>query len=146
MAIIREFDRNNPADQRLIENICKESGSPVVAKEANFIRRAIWNTKDHPENLWCEIYDDCAFWMAIKCKNTVRSVFTVVRQDRQKEGIGNILHRRSLRRCMEAGISTLRRHTSQNERAIDYWTQKQGATIVGLNGNDFELEFRIKLP
>lgn len=84
--------------------------------------------------------------MAIKRKNTVRSVFTVVRQDRQKEGIGNILHRRRLRRCMEAGISTLRMRTSQNERAIDYWTQKQGATIVGLNGNDFELEFRIKLP
>lgn len=145
MATIRQFDRNSREDIQLLESICKNSGSKAVAKERAYIRRVLWETSQHPENLWCEIYDDCAFWMAVKRKNYVRSVFTVVREDMHKRGIGELLHRRSLRRCMAEGIALLRMRTSMSEHAIDYWTQKHNATIVGVNGNDYELEFRIKL-
>lgn len=145
-AIIRQFDRNSKADILLLESICKESGSKAVAKERAYIRRVIWETQNHPDDLWCEIYNDCAFWMAVKRKNYVRSVFTVVRADKHKQGIGDLLHRRRLRRCIEAGCTVLKMRTSQNERAIDYWVNKQNAVVVGLNGNDFELEFHLTNP
>ena len=108
-AIIRPFDRNSKADIQLLESICKESGSKAVAKERAYIRRVIWETQNHPDDLWCEIYNDCAFWMAVKRKNYVRSVFTVVRADKHKQGIGfyappqsAAVHRSRLHRSQDA--------------------------------------------
>lgn len=51
----RMFDRNSMEDIRLLESICRNSGSQSVKKEAAYIRRAIYLTKNKPQNLWCWI-------------------------------------------------------------------------------------------
>lgn len=43
-----------------------------------------------------------------------------------------------------AGIDTFKFRTNQNEDAIKFWTA-QGARIVDVNGNDYEMELIIKL-
>ncbi len=42
------------------------------------------------------------------------------------------------------GIQTFKFRTNINERAINFW-QRQGARIVGLKGDDYEMELTIKI-
>lgn len=139
----REFDRNNMDDVRLLENLCRDSGSPSVAREAAYIRKAIWLTKDKPQNLWCEIYDDIGFYLCTRCKSHVRGILTVVHKDYHGHGIGKIINDRRLLRMKYCGIQTFKFRTNINERAINFW-QRQGARIVGLKGDDYEMELTIK--
>lgn len=43
-----------------------------------------------------------------------------------------------------AGIDTFKFRTSQKEEAIKFWLA-QGARIVDVNGDDYEMELKIKL-
>lgn len=140
----RKFDRNNIDDVKLLERLCKESGSASVAKEAAYIRRAIWLTKDKPQNLWCEIYDNLGFYMCTQCKSHVRGILTVVHKEHQGKGLGKIINDRRLQRMYKEGIDTFKFRTNINEKAIDFWV-RQGAKIVGLKGNDYEMELKIIL-
>lgn len=41
-----------------------------------------------------------------------------------------------------SGIKTFKFRTNINERAINFWT-RQGAKIVGIKDNDYEMEINI---
>ena len=140
----RKLDRNNINDIRLLEDICRKSGSPSVAKERAYIRRAIYLTKDKPDNLWCYIYNDCAFYMCTRCSKHIRGILTVVREDMHRKGLGKLINNHRLRKMKQTGVDTFKFRTNQNEDALKFWLA-QGATIVGVNGNDFEMELKIKI-
>ena len=140
----REFNRNSMEDIRLLESICRNSGSPSVKKEAAYIRRAIYLTKDKPQNLWCWIYNDCAFYMCTRCKKHIRGILTVVRADMHRKGLGRLVNNHRLVMMTRAGIDTFKFRTNQNEEAVKFWTA-QGARIVDVNGNDYEMELKIIL-
>lgn len=140
----RKLDRNNINDIRLLEDICRKSGSPSVAKERTYTSRAIYLTKDKPDNLWCYIYNDCAFYMCTRCSKHIRLIFTVVREDMHRKGLGKLINNHMLRKMKQAGIDTVTFRTNQNEDALKFWLA-QGATIVGVNGNDFEMKLKIKI-
>ena len=44
----------------------------------------------------------------------------------------------------QVGIDTFKFRTNQNEEAINFWLA-QGAKIVDVNGNDYEMELKIKI-
>lgn len=138
----REFDRNNESDIKLLERLCRESGSKSVKREAAYIRRAIFLTKDKPQNLWCWIYDDCAFYMCTQCKRHIRGILTVVHKDMHRKGLGKLINNHRLMLMKYNGIDTFKFRTNQSEDAIKFWLA-QGAKIVGVNGDDFEMELKI---
>lgn len=140
----RAFNRNSTEDIRLLERLCRESGSPSVKKEAAYIRRAIFLTKDNPEKLWCWIYNECAFYMCTRCRKHIRGILTVVHKDMHRKGLGRLINNHRLLMMQRAGIDTFKFRTNQNEDAIKFWTA-QGARIVDVNGNDYEMELIIKL-
>lgn len=140
----REFRRDNRGDIRLLERICRESGSASVRAHAAFLRTAVWHTKEHPQNLWCEILNDAAFYMCTRCRTHVRGVDTVVMEKYHGLGWGKALNDRRLARMRRAGIDTFRFRTSRDNSALGFWL-KQGARIVDVRGDDYEMELKIRL-
>lgn len=138
----REFRRDSPGDIRLLERICRESGSASVARHAAFLRTAVWHTEAHPQNLWCEILNDAAFYMCTRCRKWVRGVDTVVMERYHGRGWGKALNDRRLARMRAAGIPLFRFRTSRDGSALGFWL-KQGARIVDVRGDDYEMELRI---
>ncbi len=127
-----------------MESICKESGSKAVAKERGYVNRCVWETKKIPDQLWCEIYNDCAFYMAVRRKNYVRLVFIVVRADKRNNGIGTKLLNRLFERTVKSDCTQVRLRTSQAAgEANAFWLNKQHAEVVGINGNDLELQINL---
>lgn len=139
----RKFNRNSVEDIKLLENICKNSGSNSVKKAASYIRRAIYISKEKPENLWCWIYGDVAFYICTRCKNHVRGIITVVRQDMQGKGLGKLINLHRLIMMKRAGIYSFKFKTNKNEKAVNFWL-KQGAKIMDVKGEDYEMEIKIK--
>ena len=67
---------------------------------------------------------------------------TVVRQDMQGKGLKLInLHR--LIMMKRAGIYSFKFKTNKNEKAVNFWL-KQGAKIMDVKGEDYEMEIKIK--
>lgn len=141
----RPFNRYRKSDLRLLERICRESGSESVRKHAAFLRTAIWQTKDRPDRLWCEILNDAAFYMCVRCKAHVRGVDTVVMERYHGRGWGKALHERRLARMREAGIGRFTFRTNRDGSALGFWL-KQGARIVDVVGDDYEMVQDIALP
>lgn len=142
--IWREFRRGNSGDIRLLERICRESGSASVRRGAAFLRTAVWHTEAHPENLWCEILNDAAFYMCTRCRAHVRGVDTVVMERYHGRGWGKALNERRLARMRAAGIPLFRFRTNRDNSALGFWL-KQGAQIVDVRGDDYEMELRIRI-
>lgn len=140
----RPFSRARRSDIRLLERICRESGSESVRRHAAFLRTAVWHTEAHPENLWCEILNDAAFYMCTRCRTHVRGVDTVVMERYHGRGWGKALNDRRLARMMAAGIPLFRFRTNRDGSALGFWL-KQGARIVGVRGGDYEMELRLDL-
>ena len=140
----REFRRDNRGDVALLERICRESGSESVKRGAAFIRTALWHTKDAPDRLWCEILNDAAFYLCTRCRGHVRGIDTVVMERYHGRGWGKALNDRRLARMKAAGIPLFRFRTNRDNSALGFWL-KQGAQIVDVNGDDYEMELRIKL-
>ena len=88
----RLFNRNDNNDIQLVEKLTRESGSVSCKKESAYIRRLIWQTKDLPEKLLCEIVDDCAFYMMTLTKCHARGAFTIVHKDKHGQGYGKLLN------------------------------------------------------
>ena len=141
----RPFSRTRPGDIRLLERICRESGSESVRRHAAFLRTAVWQTKDRPDRLWCEILNDAAFYMCVRCRGHVRGVDTVVMERYHGRGWGRALHARRVARMVAAGIPLFRFRTNRDNSALGFWL-KQGARIVDVNGDDYEMELRVPIP
>lgn len=140
----RELDRNSKRDLKLVERICRESGSVHCRNELAFMRACLFRTSSKPKDLWCEILNDCAFYMCVRCKKHVRGVFTCVLEKFHGKGLGRLLCERCFARMKANGIDTFKFRTSQHEDAFKFWT-RMGAHIVGVNGDDFEMEMKINL-
>lgn len=122
----RKFNRNNPNDINLIKEICKKSGSKSVRGEVSYIDVCLWRTKDNPDSLWCYIYNDCAFYLCIRCKKHIRGALTVVREDMHRKGVGKLINNHRLVMMKRAGIDTFKFRTNRNEDAIKFWLAQGG--------------------
>ena len=129
----------NKFDNEAIKHICKNCGSKSVKQTYSYFRRMLYNS---PATFWCEILDDCAFYVANKGKNHVRLVAIAVREDMQGIGVGKKVVFRLLERLSGAGLSTLTFRTSIDEDAQYFWL-KMGAKIMDVKGSDYEMQIKI---
>lgn len=82
--------------------------------------------------------------MCTRCKKHIRGILTVVREDMHRKGLGRLINSHRLLMMKQVGIDTFKFRTNQNEEAINFWLA-QGAKIVDVNGNDYEMELKIKI-
>lgn len=139
----RVFNINSQQDILFVENLIKQSGSKSCAREAAYVRRLIWQCGKHPEKLLCEIVDECAFYMMTLTKKYARGAFTIVKEDMHGKGYGKMLNQRRFIRMKQLGLNTFKFRTNMAEPAFLFW-QKQGAKIVGVHNDDFEMEIKIQ--
>lgn len=126
---------------KLIHDICYNCGSVSVKNAYPYFRRMLYNS---PDTFWCEVLDDGkAFYIANKAKQHVRLIAIAVKQDYQGKRFGEEALFRLLSRVTQAGLDTLTFRTSQHESAQYFWL-KQGAKIMDVKGEDYEMQIKIK--
>ena len=74
----------------------------------------------------------------------MRGIDTVVMARYHGRGWGKALNDRQLARMRAAGIPLFRFRTNRDGSALGFWL-KQGARIVDVRGEDYEMELRIGL-
>lgn len=133
----RTYDHN--LDDKCVKDICYNCGSKSLKATYPFFRRAMYYGK-----YWCEVYDAQAFYFATVARNHIRLIGIAVKDDCKGQGIGKATLYRLLQRMAEAGVDTLTFRTSMHEDAQHFWL-KQGAKIMDVKGDDYEMQLKIKL-
>lgn len=127
-------------DDKIARQICYDCGSPVSKAAYNYFRAALHYNRD---KVWTEILDDYAMYFATVASDHVRLIEIAVRKQHQCEGMGRKVLFRLLSRMKQAGLYKLTFRTPIDEEAANFWLHV-GARIVGLKGNDYEMELTIK--
>lgn len=140
----RKLDLYNEADFNFMVELTKQSGSKSCKKEVSSLGVARFHNREHPEKVLAYAYGDIAYYLCFLRRNYCRGLFTIVRQDMHRKGIGRLINNHRLLMMKNYGIDTFRFRTNQNEDALKFWLA-QGAQIVGVKGNDFEMELKIKI-
>ena len=123
-------------DKEVIKKIAKNCDSKNVKSTYSYLDVANYRSK---ENFFCEIIDDCSFFAGIICKNHFRLIETAVISDCQSKGYGSLMIIRMKKICKSKGLKKITLRTSKEETAFEFFL-KQGGTIVGEKGNDYEME------
>lgn len=127
-------------DEDLIKDISRNCGSKSIQEGYAYYR-----TMRHfnPEKFWYDYYEDKGYYIASRGKKHVRLIGIAVRSECQGQGIGKILFSKLILRAKQTGLSKVTFRTSIYERAQDFYA-RIGCNVVGLNGDDFEMEYIIK--
>lgn len=128
-----------PYDDKTVNSICYNSGSPVTKQTYAFFRRMLYISGD---KVWSEMLDDKGFYFATRGREHVRLIEIAVREEYQKQGVGKEVLFRLLSRMKAAGLYKLTFRTPIVEEAANFWLHV-GARIVGLKGDDYEMEITI---
>lgn len=126
-------------DTKVLAEIARKSGSERVKKTANYLRAANYY---YPKTFYAERFGDCAFYAVNIAKKHLTIIELAVLEGEHGKGIGRKLVNRIKYLCRGKGIDKIRLRTAINETAIEFWL-RQGAEIVGLNGEDYELEIKV---
>lgn len=126
-------------DDNVLKDICYNCGSASVKGTYPFFRRMMYYSQG---NYWCEILDDKAFYFASRARKHVRLIAIAVKQEHQLQKIGEKVLFRLLQRVSLAGLDTLTLRTSMHENGQYFWL-KQGARIMDVKGDDYEMEIKI---
>lgn len=132
-----------------VKDICYNCGSKTAKKSYSFFKRMEYLTGGKSlEKVMCSVwYLDgvpAAFFYANKSRNHVRLIEIAVKKDLQGKGIGRKILFRLLSRMKQLGMDTLTFRTPTNEPAQFFWL-KMGARIIGMKGDDYEMELKIKI-
>lgn len=125
-------------NKEIVYGIAKECGSAVVKKTVSYISAPFISGS---EKFICEVIDDCAFWAASVCKKHLRLYEMAVKQEKQKQGYGKAMILRMKKVCRENGLEKITLRTSKTEGAMGFYA-KNGGTIVGEKGDDYEVEIK----
>ncbi len=132
---------NHERDDKVLKDICYHCGSESIKNTYPFFRRMIYYS---PDKCWCEVLDDKAFYFANRAKDHVRLIAIAVKEEYQHQNIGKEVLYRLLQRLSSAGLDTLTLRTSMHENAQYFWL-KQGARIMDVKGEDYEMQIKLKL-
>lgn len=132
-----------------VKDICYNCGSKTAKKSYSFFKRMEYLTGGKAlEKVLCNVwYLDgipAAFFYANKGRSHVRLIEIAVKKDIQGKGIGRKILFRLLSRMKGLGMDTLTFRTPINEPAQFFWL-KMGARIMGVKGDDYEMELKIKI-
>ena len=129
---------------RLLERICRESGSASVRHDAAYLRTAVWQSRAHPDWIWCEVLNECAFYMARRrAGGGLRLIEMAVVEAAHGQGLGRAMCGRLFARAQNAGITVIQFRTNRDNSALGFW-QKMGGRIMDVNGDDYEMEITLR--
>lgn len=139
-------DRNNNViidhvfDLRTIEHIIKQAGSPSLKKEAAYLRTAKFFGKG---KFKCGIISGGAgFYAGTLNKEHFRLVSIAVVEKEHGKGYGTAMMLEIIKQCRRRKIKKITLRTNRQEQAVNFY-KKFGGKIVGINGEDYEMEIPI---
>lgn len=142
----KDIQRNGPdnlitKEQKAeVIEIMKRSGSEATLKGIQFIKGPCYYYYD--KKLLFGLIPGTGFYIAGKAKNHVRLIEICVTKSQQGKGYGDMLLNDLIKRAKEEGLHKITLRTSRKENAVYFW-QKKGATLKGINGDDYEMELFI---
>lgn len=126
-------------DNKTIRTIVNNCGSKAIKSEIAYLRAQVYRSKD---KVVIETVDETAFFAIYVGVKHIRLLFIAVEKENQGKGYGKILFKRIVSIAKERGIPKITFKTSINENAIDFY-EHIGAKIVGISGNDYEMEYSV---
>lgn len=127
-----------------VKEICHNCGSPAAKRSYNYFRRIHYVSKG---KVWSKVWSKdgipVAFFYALRSKDHVRLIEIAVKQDYQRQGIGERLLSRLLSTMKQEELYTLTFRTPIGEEAQFFWL-KMGAKVTDVKGDDYEMELNIK--
>ena len=130
--------KGDPADYKVVHDICYGCGSESIKKTYPYIRAAAWQGG---RKFFLDIFDGKAFFAGIRSKNHVRLIAIAVMQDFQQGGVGKRIMFHEMKKARVFGLSEITLRTSKTEKGILFW-KAMGATITGEKGEDWEMRLR----
>ena len=128
---------NGNNDVKLAISITRRSGAP--SKDSAYLPRAKWQAG---KNFCMEIFGDYAFYAGVFAKKHFRLVEIAVDAEMQGKGIGRMMMRRLIQKCKARGLEKITLRTARADTAYKFY-QKFGGKIVGVNGDDYEMEIHL---
>ena len=117
-------------DEEKIKEIARESGSKAVKESVAYLRVA-----NHQNRLYCEIWNEEAFFAVTFGKSHTRLYEMAVKESGQRKGYGRAM----ITRMKQLGQNKITLRTAKDETAIDFY-RKLGGRITGETGTDYEVE------
>lgn len=126
---------NNSAENwKLIYDILTSCGM----KCTGFIQ-TMWHFTG--ENFFCDIFDDVAFFAAIKTNRHVRLITVAVLSEHQRKGYGRKILFYEMKKAIQAGLREITFRTGIDSEAEKFW-RKMGAKITGRKESDWEMKLQ----
>lgn len=129
-------------NKQVIKDVCYNCSSPISKQSWSYI--GLMQYRLPTDKVYCECYGDKGFYFATKAKTHARLIEIAVRDEHKGQGIGKLLLYRLLGRMKADGLHKLTFRTPMNESAQHFWL-KQGAKIMDVKGDDYEMQLKIKL-
>lgn len=123
-------------DIKTIKEIAKASGSPTLARETGYLERAKFYAG---RKFRCEIGGDICFFAGTIGKKHFRLIEIAVRKEEHGKGYGRRMMWRIISICRKNGLRKITLRTNRNENSINFY-KKFGGKIIGIEGNDYEIE------
>ena len=124
-------------NKELVREIARNCGSKAVTGSLSYIEIPFIQ-----KNLYCEIFDDVAFFAGTFQKKHFRLYETAVKQECQRSGYGRAMIKRIQMLCQERGLDKITLRTSKEESAINFY-RKVGGTVVGEKDGDWEVVIKV---
>lgn len=128
---------------KAVKEICYNCNSQTAKQSYNYFRRLLFSSKD---KVWSKVWNEndkpVAFYFASRCKTHIRLIEIAVHKDYQKRGYGKKVLFDLLAEMKKHNINKLTFRTPIAEDAPNFWLHI-GAQIVGLKGEDYEMEINI---
>lgn len=135
----RRYNVRYEFDPELVKRVSKKCGSAAVKSAPSFLSTLKhWSGKQ----FWGFTVDGVAFCYGAFAKKHFRLAEIAVEEEHQSAGYGRFMMSVLMAECAKRNIHRITLRTSMEETAYE-WYLKQGAQIVGLNKNDYEMEFVI---
>ena len=124
-------------DLDLIKRVAKNCGSAAVKSAPSYLSTLRYWSGDR---FLCITVDGVSFLGGSFTKKHFRLAEIAVEMEQQKKGYGKLLLKLLQSECIKRNIHKITLRTAQAETAYQ-WYLNQGAQIVGLNKDDYEMEF-----
>ena len=92
--------------------------------------------------MYCAIVDESAFIAGTFAKTHFRLAEVAVMAEKQGRGLGRFMINMIKSECAKRGIRKITLRTSKDETAYQFY-QKIGGRVVGIKGNDYEVEIPV---
>ena len=117
-----------------IRDIDRSCGSESVKNADSYLRAVAFRG-----NMYCAIVDEVAFVAGTFGKDHFRLAEIAVKQENQGQGIGRFMINMIRQECYRRGKHKITLRTAKDETAHQFY-QKIGGSVVGIKGNDYEIQ------